>query len=132
MKPPINTAGMYDMYVAPEDATAAARHANTNGSLRYDVDDTNIASYPCNKMNIYTYEEESIVIYLKNSNERVGFSMGGGADESLDSFINSVTPASLFNAECDPKLVASKRVIANFHLNFFFVLQNRQRFGLAK
>ncbi|VDD97742.1 unnamed protein product [Enterobius vermicularis] len=47
---------------------------------------------PSNGRRLYTYVEDQVVIRLNQSNERVGFSMSGGADENLQSVINSVLP----------------------------------------
>ncbi|TKR60331.1 hypothetical protein L596_027591 [Steinernema carpocapsae] len=43
---------------------------------------------------VYTYSEEDVVVEIANPNERVGFAMSGGADEDIDSCVNSVIPGT--------------------------------------
>uniref|UniRef100_F1KS75 MAGUK p55 subfamily member 5 n=1 Tax=Ascaris suum TaxID=6253 RepID=F1KS75_ASCSU len=91
MKSPMHT-GKCDAFLSTQDAL---NHMNSDGKVLYDFA-RNIS--PCHQLNkhIYTYEEEDITMRLSHSNERVGFSMAGGADENLETVVNSVllgTPA---------------------------------------
>ncbi|KHN71687.1 hypothetical protein Tcan_02110 [Toxocara canis] len=87
MKPPLN-ARMYDAYLSPQ---GTLRYANANGNIQRNLE--NIAS-PCHlhSRHVYTYEEHDVVMRLNSSSERVGFSMSGGADENLETIVNSVIP----------------------------------------
>uniref|UniRef100_A0A158R4K4 Uncharacterized protein n=1 Tax=Syphacia muris TaxID=451379 RepID=A0A158R4K4_9BILA len=81
--------GYYFSNEAPDLPISAYEYNNYHGN---DM----LTELPTNSQRAYTYIEECIEIHIEQCNERVGFSMSGGADENLQSIVNSVLPGKIF------------------------------------
>uniref|UniRef100_A0A915C7P9 MAGUK p55 subfamily member 5 n=1 Tax=Parascaris univalens TaxID=6257 RepID=A0A915C7P9_PARUN len=91
MKSPV-LEGTCDAFLSPQDALS---HMNDDGNMRFNFARNTSRCHQLKK-HLHTYEDEEITMRLSNSSERVGFSMAGGADENLETFVNSIlagTPA---------------------------------------